>query len=288
MANKNSLKGDSVKKSQTNSKTTKKAPHLTVQQLTELLKEFRGVDSVELKLTVADADRNSTVAALDMDPLDAQIRQVVFFDTLDLTLNKAGIVVRARRIQGKPADSTVKLRPVVPSEVSAQQRASTAFSIELDVMPDGFVCSGSMKNIGINDVAVKEVLAGKRPIRKLFTKEQRALLAQHAPQGLELDALAILGPINVVKLRFSPLGFNRKMVAELWNYPDGSRILELSTKATPVEAQLVARGCGVPGPARCKVGKRSKHQDSHCPRIFYEARLISPKSPNRKHNRVLP
>ena len=30
--------------------------------------------------------------------------------------------------------------------------------------------------------------------------------------------------------------FARKMVAELWSYPDGSRILELSTKSTPKRA----------------------------------------------------
>ena len=48
----------------------------------------RGSDSVELKLTVPETDQRSTVAALDMDPLDAQIRQVFFFDTPDLVLEQ--------------------------------------------------------------------------------------------------------------------------------------------------------------------------------------------------------
>ena len=52
--------------------------------------------------------------SLDVDPLDAQIRQVFFFDTPDLALNSAGVVVRARRVQGKGDDTVVKLRPVVP------------------------------------------------------------------------------------------------------------------------------------------------------------------------------
>jgi hypothetical protein len=30
--------------------------------------------------------------------------------------------------------------------------------------------------------------------------------------------------------------FPRKVVGELWNYPDGSRILELSTKCLPADA----------------------------------------------------
>ena len=35
-------------------------------------------------------------------------------------------------------------------------------------------------------------------------------------------------------------GFSRKLVAEMWLYPDNSRILELSTKSAPSEAFQVA------------------------------------------------
>jgi hypothetical protein len=44
----------------------------------------------------------------------------------------------------------------------------------------------------------------------------------------------------VLKLKFSPREYGRRLVAELWNYPDGSRILELSTKCAPAEAFDVA------------------------------------------------
>lgn len=44
----------------------------------------------------------------------------------------------------------------------------------------------------------------------------------------------------MVKLKFSPSELGRKMAVELWNYPDGSRILELSTKCAPGEAFQVA------------------------------------------------
>jgi hypothetical protein len=40
-----------------------------------------------------------------------------FFDTPDLALNKAGVVVRARRVQGRSDDTVVKLRPIVPGEL---------------------------------------------------------------------------------------------------------------------------------------------------------------------------
>ena len=88
--------------------------------------------------------------------------------------------------------------------------------------------------------AIRQVTLGERPLRKLYTKEQRALFRAHAPDGIELDDLAVLGPIFVLKLKWKPRGFARKMVAELWLYPDGARIFELSTKCLPSEPFQVA------------------------------------------------
>ena len=107
--------------------------------------------------------------------------------------------------------------------------------VEVDAMPGGYVCSASMKG-ALAKPRVRETAAGTRPISKLFSKEQRAFYAEHSPEGVELDGLSILGPINVLKLKFAPKGIDGKMVAELWFYPDASRILELSTKCAPKEA----------------------------------------------------
>ncbi len=70
-------------------------------ELVRLLDLIRGANSVELKLTVPDDAQRSTIAALGVDPLEAQIRQVFFFDTPDLALSEAGVVARVRRIQGR-------------------------------------------------------------------------------------------------------------------------------------------------------------------------------------------
>ena len=201
----------------------------------ELIKLIGGADSVELKLTVPESDQRSAVTALGMDPIDAQIRQVFFFDTPELALYEAGVVVRARRVQRKGDDSVVKLRPVVPSDMPGKLRKSPAFGIEVDAMPGGFVCSGSLKGV-VPTGEVREAIGGGRPLRKLFTKEQRAFYTEHAPEGIELDDLSILGPIFVLKLKWSPEDYAGKLVAEMWLYPDESRILELSTKCAPADA----------------------------------------------------
>jgi hypothetical protein len=214
-------------------------PALSDEDFERLVGLIEDADSVELKLTVPEHDQRSTVTALGMDPLDAQIRQVFFFDTPDLTLDKHGVVVRARRVQKKGDDSVVKLRPVTPSELPWRVCRSSSFGLEVDAMPGGCVCSGSMKR-ALDPSAVQAVVSGTKAVRKLFSKEQRAFFAEHAPEGVELDDLSVLGPIFVLKLKFSPEGFARRMVAEMWLYPDGSRILELSTKCPPAEAFQVA------------------------------------------------
>ncbi len=163
--------------------SAKTPPTFSSEELTQLLSLIKDSDSVELKLTVPDSDQRSTVVALGMDPLEAQIRQVFFFETPDLKLDKAGVVVRARRIQGKGNDSVVKLRPVEPADMPAKLRKSPAFRVEVDALPGGFVCSGTMKGM-LRPTDVRTAVAGDLPVRKLFSKEQTGVLRGARARGL--------------------------------------------------------------------------------------------------------
>ena len=212
---------------------------LVGEELARLLELIRGANSVELKLTVPDDAQRSTIAALGVDPLEAQIRQVFFFDTPDLALSEAGVVARVRRIQGREADSVVKLRPVVPDELPDEVRGSSSFVVEVDAMPGGYVCSASLKGKARSGAVLKSV-SGEKKLSKLFSADQRAFFAAHAPEGLAIDDLSVLGPIFVLKGKLPPREFSRRIVVEMWLYPDGSRILELSTKSTPNDALSVA------------------------------------------------
>ena len=227
---------------------------LSAEQLGELLELTKQADSVELKMTVPNAERPLAVTALELDPLDAQIRQVFFFDTADLALNQRGVVVRARRIQGRNDDSVIKVRPVVPAELSTA-RKSKSLTVEVDAMPGGFVCSASMKaTLGRTDV--KEVAAGTRAIHKLYTKQQQSFFRANAPD-FELDDLVRLGPITVLKQKLRPE-----------EYPDGARILELSSRCAPVnafqvaaelKAFLVGRGLEISGDQQTKTATALKY-----------------------------
>src|SRR6478672_3251852 len=233
---------------------------LGIEDLVELRKLVRDSDSIELKLTVPQKSHRATNRALGFDPLEAQIRQVFFFDTPDLDLNKAGVVARARRVQGKAHDSVIKLRPVVPAELPKELRADPSFVVEVDALPGGYVCSGSLKAELATDV-IQQAVRGDLPLRKLFTKAQRKFYEAHAPDGVGLDDLAVLGPIFVLKLKVTPPELSHKLVGEMWLYPNGERVVELSTKclpgqgfdtATEVRDYLNAKGLDLDGEQQTK------------------------------------
>lgn len=207
---------------------------LSPEQLVEVLGLLKDATSVELKLMVPDSG-SGVIRRLGFDPVEAQPRQVYFFDTPDLKLNQAGLIVRARRSAGGKGDTVVKLRPIDPASIDAELRHDAAFKIEIDFMPGGYVCSGSAKGrCSAHDVL--DVTDGNAPLESIFNRNQLEFYAAHAPGGLSMDALVPLGPTFLLRLRHQPKRFDRQVIVELWLYPDGSRIVEISTKGDPQEA----------------------------------------------------
>jgi hypothetical protein len=190
------------------SSATTAAPGFSNDDLVQLLDLLKGADSVELKLTVPEPHQRSTVEALELDPLEAQIRQVFFFDTPELDLDAHGVVVRARRIQGKGGDSIVKLRPVVPSELPEELRLSGSVS-----RWTRFPAGSSAPEPSRARLTRPTWLARQGdPLPKLFSKEQRYVRA-HAPQD-GLDDLTV--PADSSRCASSR---RAQVVAEMWLYP---------------------------------------------------------------------
>jgi hypothetical protein len=217
-------------------KGAKVVQSMAPQELKKLLHQIRHAKSVEIKVSVPMAAHQRTVLGMGIDPVEAQPRHVYFFDTADHALNRAGLIVRARRIQGGTADTVVKLRPVDPAGIDAELKRSSAFKVEVDAMPDGkFVCSASYKGEATGE-EVLEVTNGMQTVRSLFSKEQRAFYDAHAPKDIPMNSLLIQGPILTLKAKHRPKDFKRGMTIELWIWQDGKHILELSTKSAPAEA----------------------------------------------------
>ena len=180
-------------------------------QLVNMLELVGQSDSVELKLTVPSGSYRAATRALALDPLEAQIRQVFFFDTPDLALNRAGVVVRARRIQGRDSDSTVKLRPLTPSDVDPAFRASQQFNIEVanDLLRKGdqlLIETGFLfRHLELSN-GVIEVL--------LFPVGQR-LFVDDAASGDALKMIHCEVPVSILRSRLIPHDLSSRLLLKL-------------------------------------------------------------------------
>jgi hypothetical protein len=189
----------------------------------------RTVDCLELKLAVPPAVHVRTCAALEVDLDRARARQVSFLDTRDLALARKGVLMRIRSIEDRPDDSVVKLRPVVPGALPARLRRSKRFLLEIDGMPGGYLCSGAVK-ARLGSHAVARATAGERSPRSLFSESQRAFVSAQVSAGVDIDDLLLLGPIHVRRRKVTVDGIGVPLKVERWTYPDGSQLLELSTR----------------------------------------------------------
>ena len=106
-------------------------------------------------------------------------------------------------------------------------------------MPGGYVCSASLKGT-LPAEAVLAIGVGRKGTEHDVLHGAAGVLLGARARGLAIDDLSVLGPIFVLKLKLPKKTFSRRIVVEMWLYPDGSRILELSTKALPSEALNVA------------------------------------------------
>jgi hypothetical protein len=163
---------------------------LSSEDTKKLLHLVRNAKTIEIKVSVPVTAHQRTALSMGIDPVEAQVRHVYFFDTPDQALNRAGLIVRARRRPGGVADTVVKVRPVDPAGIDAELKRSDTFKVEVDAMPDGtFMCSASYKGVATGQ-EVLDVTHGGMPLRKLFSKEQRAFYDAHAPAGIDMNSLA--------------------------------------------------------------------------------------------------
>jgi hypothetical protein len=244
-------------------------------ELDQLLMLTREADRVELKITVSGPAHAATCAALGADFADVTAHQVYYLDTKDRTLQRYGLIARVRSTERALDDSVIKLRPVSPGSIPAALRRSKQFVVEVDGMPGGYACSGALKaHLGVHDV--EQAMARQRPLRALFSKPQLRLLEAHLPRQARIDDLAVFGPVDARQCKLVPDGLGGTLLAEQWTFPDGSRILELSTRCPPdatlrvaarMAAVLHAHGVDLTAPQQTK---------THATLNFFSTRPTTP------------
>lgn len=218
------------------------------------------IESVEIKLTVRADQEQMVHSALEGEDAEPERRQVYFFDTDDLALYESGLVLRARKIDGDPDDTTVKLRPVVPADIGERWKRLAEFNIEVDAVGDKMVCSAKL-DAEQQRGEIEAVVEGDREPMKLFTSDQEDLIGEFGPDEVGWDQIHPLGPVETKKYELELDDLDHELTVEIWVLPDGSDLVELSIKVTPDEAEkagadlrdfLTAQGFDVGGDQQTK------------------------------------
>ena len=199
---------------------------------------MKGADSIELKLTLPEHSYRSTTTALGVDPLDAQIRQVFFFDTPDLVSTS-----RCRRQGATRAGSRRRLggqaAPGRPRRVAGPVAQAARVRRRGRRAPRRVRVLGVAQGTPTADVGSHD-RGGQTTAAQGVLQGPTVVLRRTRAGPVDFDELAVLGPIFVLKLELAPRTFGRRIVGEMWLYPDGSRLVELSTKCLPGEGLDVA------------------------------------------------
>jgi hypothetical protein len=200
-----------------------------------------GANSLEIKATIPESQIDSTLVRFGLTIENEQERYIYFYDTIDLDLNRAGIITRARRVVGDDHDATVKFRPVVPDQVAAKWRTYPLFKIEADASEKGVVKSASF-TMPVDKGVIKRIATGDKPIEELFTKDQQAFLLGMANRNVDFSKLQVFGPLRAHRWKFEDPGCPWPITAELWVREDGARLMEASIKTPVVQAAVAIAG----------------------------------------------
>ncbi len=193
------------------------------------------IGAIEIKITANAKDEDAVRAALGSEGVEAERREIYFFDTQALGLFEAGVVLRARLVRDGADDSTVKLRPVAPERLSDRWKETEGFEVELDAVGDEAICSAKL-TVEQDRGEIADTAAGRRPIRKLFSDDQESLIEEFGPADVGWDDLSVLGPVDARKWKVEPAGLPYELTVEEWVLPDRSDLVELSVKTEPEDA----------------------------------------------------
>jgi hypothetical protein len=202
---------------------------------------LEGAESLEIKAVIPQRQIPLAQKRYKLTTRNDDERYIYFFDTLQLDLHRAGIIVRARRVVGDEHDSTVKFRPVDPEKVGKRWRKYRGFKIEADASEHGAVKSASF-SMPVEKGLIKRVVAGEKGLAALFTEEQEAFLAEMAGAAPALKTLSVLGPLRAQRWDFEDPACPWPITAELWQREDGAMLMEASVKAPASQGAAVMAG----------------------------------------------
>ncbi len=194
------------------------------------------LEAVEIKCTIRPDQELRAERAMNVDEDTADVRLIYFYDTPNLDLFNAGVVLRARLVKGDADDSTVKFRPVEPGSVSGDWQPLDGFKLEADWVGDRVISSASLTELQKRD-EIDLVAKGNRAIGKLFSADQERFLNAFYNGSVGFADLRVMGPIRVLRWKPRHETFPYELTVEEWRLPNGDELVEVSIKVSPQEAR---------------------------------------------------
>lgn len=181
----------------------------------------------EVKLLVAEKQIERALSSLDAQPRFAERRTVYFFDTPGLVLFDSGVILRGRTSKD---ESTVKLRPAIPSRIPEKFHKLDGFKCEMDRTLRTKVISCSLTSPQ-GEGEVKRAGQGKREPKKLFSGLQEDFARFiFGEKDFPWEKLRSYGPISAMEWEINGGGEIGKFKLELWRLPSGKAFLEASLR----------------------------------------------------------
>lgn len=189
---------------------------------------------VELKLALPEDQIDRAISRFKLKGDKATEREITFYDDARLSLYDSGLILRSRKVIDGPDDSTVKMRPLDPSEVDEDLFDERGFKCELDRTlgeAGGTSCSFTVEQ---DRGEIDDVADGDRSVKKLFSEGQEDFAETY--YDVDWDELRPYGPVETLKWRIKVSGFDHKLTFELWFLPDGRDLMEVSCRVDADEA----------------------------------------------------
>jgi hypothetical protein len=195
----------------------------------------RPASNVELKVTLREDEIERALEDLELYDEDAEGRAVFFYDTMDLDLYGAGVVLRARDSDGGDDEATAKIRPMKATSVDLKWFAISGFKCEIDRVgtKDVESCSLTRPEKGKN---IDDVFDGDDSVKSLFSKDQEKFLSTYA-SSFDWDDLEVLGPVDVAVWKLDDASLPEELTVERWTLPDDTAILEVSMRVSASKAK---------------------------------------------------
>jgi len=201
---------------------------------------IEGVDTVEIKVPIHPDHELKVTRAMQLHEKTAEVRVLYFYDTPELDLFDAGIVLRARLRQGDKDDSTVWFQPADPAVIDPSWKLFEGFRLQAYCFGDEVVCSASLTMLQKPD-EIDDVADHKSPIERLFSREQERFLSQFHDSRIDFGRLRVLGPIRGMRWQLQHRDFPHELTVEEWRLPDGDDLVEVSIRSALADAASARR-----------------------------------------------